>query len=97
MDDTDCQWPVWGRHAQAKDALEMLLSACVLAPWVRWASCVITTVWVCHGYYDYVHRRSHRDLPWAWERLPWHYDHLNGARPACQRLCDPFWLRLGDG
>ena len=78
MDDSDYRRPLFGWHAQAKEALGLAFSALTLAPLVRRAPWFVATAWACHGYYYYVHRRSHRDPAWAREHLPWHYDHHMG-------------------
>jgi sterol desaturase/sphingolipid hydroxylase (fatty acid hydroxylase superfamily) len=50
----------------------------VLVPLIPVAPFFVGTMWYSAANYYVKHRRSHLDVEWAKEHLPWHYDHHMG-------------------
>lgn len=76
--DPDYERSVLGWHPQGKEALMLTVAAVAhlplfpIAPWFT-----ATVVFSAVDYYR-KHKRSHMDVEWAREHLPWHYDHHMG-------------------
>lgn len=76
--DPDYERPLFGWHAQGKEALMLTLGAAAHLPLFPVAPFfTATVVWSAIDYYR-KHKRSHMDPEWAREHLPWHYDHHMG-------------------
>ena len=76
--DADYERPVFGGHAQGKEALALaagVMAVMPLAPVAPWFTATIAYSAV--RYYR-VHKRAHLDPEWAKVHLPWHYDHHMG-------------------
>jgi len=78
MIDADYERPVFGRHAQGKEALGLLGACAVHAPLFPVAPFFTSAVWFSAAMYYRRHRRAHCDPQWARAHLPWHYDHHMG-------------------
>ena len=50
----------------------------MLVPLIPVAPFFVGTMWYSAANYYVKHRRSHLDVEWAKEHLPWHYDHHMG-------------------
>jgi sterol desaturase/sphingolipid hydroxylase (fatty acid hydroxylase superfamily) len=76
--DRDYERPLYEWHAQGKEALvlaALLATHLPLAPVAPFFTG--TLVWSALDYYR-KHKRSHLDIEWARQHLPWHYDHHMG-------------------
>jgi sterol desaturase/sphingolipid hydroxylase (fatty acid hydroxylase superfamily) len=78
MADANYQRPLWGWHAQSKEALALVAGGVCFLPLLPVAPLFTLTVWGSGVHYYRVHKRSHLDPAWAREHLPWHYDHHMG-------------------
>ncbi len=78
MRDATYRRPVFGWHAQGKEALGLVFAAAVHLPLARRYPWFTAAVLFSQANYYRVHRRSHEDPEWAKRRLPWHYDHHMG-------------------
>jgi hypothetical protein len=78
MVDSDYERPVFGQHAQGKEALGLLGVCAIHAPLLAVAPFFTGAVWCSAGLYYVRHRRAHLDSSWAREHLAWHYDHHMG-------------------
>ncbi len=70
--------PLLGWHSQGKEALALLGLAAAHAPLLPVAPWFTLTVWWRVLHYHRVHKKSHLDVAWARENLPWHFDHHMG-------------------
>jgi sterol desaturase/sphingolipid hydroxylase (fatty acid hydroxylase superfamily) len=76
--DADYERPVFGAHAQGKEAAALLAGGALLLPLLPVAPFFTLTMWASGVNYYRVHKRAHLDPAWAREHLPWHYDHHMG-------------------
>ncbi|HHO52679.1 MAG TPA: hypothetical protein ENK18_17855 [Deltaproteobacteria bacterium] len=83
MIDADYARPMFGLHAQGKEALGLLASAVIHLPLWPISPGYVLGVWASILLYYHRHRRSHEDPGWAREHLPWHYDHHMGPDQDC--------------
>ncbi len=65
-------------NGQGKEALALAGVAALHLPLWPVAPFYTGTVLYCIANYYRVHKRSHVDVEWAREHLPWHYDHHMG-------------------
>ena len=65
-------------NGQGKEVAALALGAAVLVPLIPVAPFFVGTMWYSAANYYVKHRRSHLDVEWAKEHLPWHYDHHMG-------------------
>jgi len=70
--------PVWGWHAQGKEALGVTMLAAAHLPLFPVAPFFTAAVWYSAVRYHHAHKRAHLNPDWAREHLPWHYDHHMG-------------------
>lgn len=70
--------PVFGMHAQGKEALALAVGAVAHLPLLPIAPFYTATMWYSALNYYRKHKRSHQDTEWARDHLPWHYDHHMG-------------------
>lgn len=78
MDDPGYHRPLWGLHAQGREALSLVLGSLVHLPLARRYPWFTLTVVGSQWVYWHVHRKSHLDPAWARAHLPWHVDHHLG-------------------
>ena len=76
--DPDYERSIFGWHAQSKEALLVAGAALAHTPLLPIAPFYVGTIWYCALEYYQKHKRSHLDIEWAREHLPWHYDHHMG-------------------
>ncbi len=76
--DADYERPLFGRHAQAKEALALAAGTLAFLPLAPVAPFFTGTIVYSAVHYYRVHKRAHLDVDWAREHLPWHYDHHMG-------------------
>jgi len=69
---------VFADNPQGREALALLLAAGVHLPLLPVAPFFTATVVFSALDYYRKHKRSHLDVEWAREHLPWHYDHHMG-------------------
>ena len=79
----------WNPHS--KEALSIIASAIVISPLLPVFPGFTTGLWTSMGWYYFVHKRSHEDPKWAYQYLPWHYDH-HMARDQDKNRCVTFPL-----
>ena len=94
MYDPDYQRPVFGWHAQGKEAFALALGAAgalLLLP--SWPTLSLTLVFSAFDYHR-KHKRAHLDPEWAREHLPWHYDHHMGPNQNSNWCVTHPWLDL---
>lgn len=70
--------PLFGWHAQAREALGLVGLSLAVTPLAPVAPFFVGTVYFCALRYYRLHKKSHLDPAWAREHLPWHYDHHMG-------------------
>jgi hypothetical protein len=63
---------------QTKEVAALLAGAVVHAPLLPVAPFFVGAVWFSAFNYYRVHKKSHLDIEWAKEHLPWHWDHHMG-------------------
>jgi hypothetical protein len=73
--------PVFGRHAQGREAIQVAGLALLHLPLFPIAPFFVGTAVYCAWNYFRVHKLSHLDPVWAWKHLPWHVDHHLGPNP----------------
>lgn len=74
--------PDYDHHSVTKEFFGIMLLALVHAP-LMFVSPALYFAIATHGlYYLYVHRKSHKDLKWAKQKVPWHWDHHMGPRQS---------------
>lgn len=66
----------WNAHT--KEVVSLLGAAVAHAPLFPVAPFFTATVWYSIWNYYQCHKKSHLDMEWAREHLPWHYDHHMG-------------------
>jgi sterol desaturase/sphingolipid hydroxylase (fatty acid hydroxylase superfamily) len=92
--DDDYEKPVFGLHAQGKEALALAASAVAVAPLFPVAPFLVGTLWYSAANYYRAHKRSHLDPEWAREHLPWHYDHHMGPNQHANWCVTKPWFDL---
>jgi len=70
--------PVFGWHAQGKEAATLAMVTAAHLPLAPIAPFFVGTVVYSAVNYYRKHKRSHLDPEWARQNLPWHYDHHMG-------------------
>ena len=78
MEDEAYHRPLWGWHAQSKEALGVFGLAAVHTPLAALAPGFVLGVWCAAALYYHRHRKAHLDPEWARAHLPWHVDHHMG-------------------
>lgn len=73
--DPDYERPLFGWHAESKEAVALVGAAALHLPLLPIAPFFTATVWYSTWNYYRVHKRAHLDPEWARAHLPWHYDH----------------------
>lgn len=76
--DPDYERPVFGVHAQGKEALGLVALAATQLPLLPVAPFYTGTILYSTWRYYKVHKRAHQDPDWGRENLPWHMDHHLG-------------------
>ena len=76
--DPDYDRPLVQSEGMWKEALALAAGAVAVAPLLPVAPFFVGTVWYSAANYYRKHKRSHLDVEWAREHLPWHYDHHMG-------------------
>jgi hypothetical protein len=79
--DPDYARPLFGWHAQGKEALALAGGALLVLPLLPVAPVFTVTLWYASFNYYRRHKRAHCDVAWAREHLPWHYEHHMGPNP----------------
>ncbi len=70
--------PLFGRHAQGREAIGVALLMAAHVPLLPVAPFFTATVWYSAVRYHRMHKRSHLDVEWGKRHMPWHYDHHMG-------------------
>lgn len=66
---------LWGAK---REIFELLFAALIHSPLFLIAPYFAGTLVLHAMLYFYIHRKSHLDIEWAKQRVPWHYDHHMG-------------------
>jgi sterol desaturase/sphingolipid hydroxylase (fatty acid hydroxylase superfamily) len=78
--DPEYQKPLFGWHAQGKEALALGVAGVLYLPLFPVAPFFTATMFYCGINYYRKHKRAHQDLDWARTHLPWHLDHHLGPK-----------------
>jgi len=84
--------PVFGAHAQGKEAMVLAAAAIAHTPLFPIAPFYTATLWYSAVDYYLKHKRSHQDPEWARENLPWHYDHHMGPNQDANWCVTRPWM-----
>lgn len=86
--------PVFGRHAQGREAIQVAGVALLHLPLFPIAP--FFTGAALYGAWNYfrVHKKSHLDPEWARRELPWHVDHHLGPNPEANWCVTKPWADL---
>ncbi len=76
--DPDYDRPLRESEGMWKEVLALAGAAVAVTPMFPVAPFYTATLWYCAANYYRKHKRSHLDIEWAKEHLPWHYDHHMG-------------------
>jgi Fatty acid hydroxylase superfamily len=77
---------------QTKEAAALLGLAAAHLPLFPFAPFYVATIWASELRYYRVHKRSHLDVEWCRQHLPWHFDHHMGKdQDANWCVTDPFF------
>lgn len=79
-DNYDAQYeePAWSHPTRAKEVALLAGAGLLTTPLLPVAPFFVGAVWYSTYRYYQVHKKSHLDIQWAREHLPWHYDHHMG-------------------
>jgi sterol desaturase/sphingolipid hydroxylase (fatty acid hydroxylase superfamily) len=78
MVDPHYERPLFGWHAQSKEALALLGAGLFPLPLLPVAPFFVGTVWYSLFNYYRIHKRAHCDPEWGRQNVPWHVDHHLG-------------------
>ena len=81
-------------NGQGKEVAAVAAGAAVLAPLFPIAPFFVGTMWYSAVNYYTKHKRSHLDIEWARENLPWHYDHHMGPNQNSNWCVTRPWFDL---
>jgi hypothetical protein len=84
--------PIWGWHAQGKEALGVAMIAAAHLPLFPVAPFFTAAVCYSAARYHRVHKRAHLDPDWAREHLSWHYDHHMGPNQEANWCVTQPWF-----
>ncbi|MCB9675350.1 MAG: hypothetical protein H6737_09555 [Alphaproteobacteria bacterium] len=90
--DADYERIVLGDNPQNREILGLVALSALHAPLLPVAPFFTCTVWYSAAYYWHVHRKSHLDIEWAREKLPWHYDHHMGPNQDANWCVTRPWM-----
>ncbi len=92
--DPDYERPVFGWHAQGKEAAALVAGGLLALPLFPVAPLFTTTLWYAGVNYYRKHKRAHQDVAWARRELPWHYDHHMGPNPDANWCVTRPWFDI---
>jgi sterol desaturase/sphingolipid hydroxylase (fatty acid hydroxylase superfamily) len=78
MVDADYLEPLTGWNAQGKEATLIIAASLAWVPLLPFAPGFASAMLFSHGWYYFIHKKSHLRPEWARRWLPWHYDHHMG-------------------
>ncbi len=81
-----------GPHAQGKEAWALIASSAAVAPLFPVAPFFVGTLWYSAANYYRVHKKSHQEVEWGQQRIPWHYDHHMGRNPSANWCVTRPWF-----
>ena len=86
--------PPWGKDGPSKEVRALALLALPHSLMLPFAPFFILGTYIGAIRYYFVHRKSHIDLEWAKENVPWHYDHHMGPNQHANWGVTGCWMDI---